>query len=136
MVATPATIFQRNTGSFAASLVTTLWERSETQHQTRLAEVMGGPAGLSGPMSDALNQATQFGLTTAQGAGVIVRQISSQAFLLATIDLFRISSIVILLLVSRSGPETLVENLETGAAFWHMVDLVWVILYPLVYLIR
>jgi DHA2 family multidrug resistance protein len=87
------------TGSFAASLVTTLWERSETQHQTRLAEVMGGPAGLSGPMSDALNQATQFGLTTAQGAGVIVRQISSQAFLLATIDLFRISSIVILLLV-------------------------------------
>jgi nitric oxide reductase NorE protein len=44
--------------------------------------------------------------------------------------------IVILLLVSRSGAETLVENLETGAAFWHMVDLVWVILYPLVYLIR
>nr|WP_255635650.1 cytochrome c oxidase subunit 3 family protein [Azospirillum sp. 412522] len=44
--------------------------------------------------------------------------------------------IVILLLVSRSGPDTLVENLETGAAFWHMVDLVWVILYPLVYLIR
>ncbi|PWC89491.1 copper oxidase [Azospirillum sp. TSH100] len=44
--------------------------------------------------------------------------------------------IVILLLVSRSGPETMVENLETGAAFWHMVDLVWVILYPLVYLIR
>ena len=29
-----------------------------------------------------------------------------------------------------------VENLETGAAFWHMVDLVWVILYPVVYLIR
>lgn len=44
--------------------------------------------------------------------------------------------IVILLLVSRSSPETLMENLETGAAFWHMVDLVWVILYPLVYLIR
>ncbi|BAI75502.1 cytochrome C oxidase, subunit III (plasmid) [Azospirillum sp. B510] len=44
--------------------------------------------------------------------------------------------IIILLLVARSGPDTLVENLETGAAFWHMVDLVWVILYPLVYLIR
>ena len=28
------------------------------------------------------------------------------------------------------------ENLETGAAFWHMVDLVWVVLYPLVYLVR
>jgi nitric oxide reductase NorE protein len=25
---------------------------------------------------------------------------------------------------------------ETGAAFWHMVDLVWVLLFPVVYLIR
>ena len=24
---------------------------------------------------------------------------------------------------------------ETGAAFWHMVDLVWVILFPVIYLI-
>jgi nitric oxide reductase NorE protein len=29
-----------------------------------------------------------------------------------------------------------VENLETGAAFWHMVDLVWVLIYPVVYLVR
>ncbi|MGE5504385.1 MAG: cytochrome c oxidase subunit 3 family protein [Actinomycetota bacterium] len=28
------------------------------------------------------------------------------------------------------------ENLETGTAFWHMVDLVWVILFPLLYLVR
>ncbi|MCW8861796.1 MAG: cytochrome c oxidase subunit 3 [Rhodospirillales bacterium] len=28
------------------------------------------------------------------------------------------------------------ENMETGAAFWHMVDLIWVILYPVAYLIR
>lgn len=27
-------------------------------------------------------------------------------------------------------------NLETGAAFWHMVDLIWLILFPLVYLLR
>lgn len=29
-----------------------------------------------------------------------------------------------------------VTNLRTGCAFWHMVDLIWVVLYPLVYLIR
>jgi nitric oxide reductase NorE protein len=29
-----------------------------------------------------------------------------------------------------------VENLETGTAFWHMVDLIWLILFPLVYLVR
>ncbi|HZW03258.1 MAG TPA: cytochrome c oxidase subunit 3 family protein [Anaerolineaceae bacterium] len=28
------------------------------------------------------------------------------------------------------------ENLETGAAFWHMVDLIWLVLFPIVYLVR
>ena len=28
------------------------------------------------------------------------------------------------------------ENIETGSAFWHMVDLIWVIIYPLIYLLR
>ena len=27
-------------------------------------------------------------------------------------------------------------NVETGAAFWHMVDLVWVLVFPVVYLVR
>ncbi|CAA7617827.1 Heme/copper-type cytochrome/quinol oxidase, subunit 3 [Candidatus Terasakiella magnetica] len=34
------------------------------------------------------------------------------------------------------GWKNSVENLETGAAFWHMVDLIWLILFPLVYLLR
>lgn len=41
--------------------------------------------------------------------------------------------LVILALVSWKCS---LENLETGAAFWHMVDLVWVLIYPVVYLIR
>lgn len=28
------------------------------------------------------------------------------------------------------------DDVETGTAFWHMVDLIWVLLYPIVYLIR
>ncbi|CCQ73134.1 cytochrome c oxidase subunit 3 family protein [Magnetospira sp. QH-2] len=28
------------------------------------------------------------------------------------------------------------ENLETGAAFWHMVDLIWVLIFPVIYLMR
>lgn len=31
---------------------------------------------------------------------------------------------------------TTLENVETVAAFWHMVDLVWIFLYPLLYLLR
>lgn len=29
-----------------------------------------------------------------------------------------------------------VRNMETAVAFWHMVDLVWVLLFPIVYLVR
>jgi nitric oxide reductase NorE protein len=29
-----------------------------------------------------------------------------------------------------------VENIETGVAFWHMVDLVWVVVFPILYLLR
>ena len=29
-----------------------------------------------------------------------------------------------------------VHGLETGAAFWHMVDLLWIVLFPLVYVVR
>lgn len=31
---------------------------------------------------------------------------------------------------------TTLENVETVAAFWHMVDLIWIFLYPLLYLLR
>jgi len=28
------------------------------------------------------------------------------------------------------------SNYETGAAFWHMVDLVWIVIFPVIYLLR
>ncbi|MGE4280510.1 MAG: cytochrome c oxidase subunit 3 family protein [Magnetospirillum sp.] len=44
-----------------------------------------------------------------------------------------IMGIVVLAIV---GWKNSAENLETGAAFWHMVDLIWLILFPIVYLLR
>ncbi len=41
--------------------------------------------------------------------------------------------IVILIIVAWKNNE---ENLEIGATFWHMVDLIWIILFPLIYLLR
>lgn len=35
----------------------------------------------------------------------------------------------------RYGPRNM-NGLESGAAYWHMVDLVWLILFPLVYVIH
>lgn len=43
-----------------------------------------------------------------------------------------IAGIVILALVSWKATP---RNTEVGAAFWHMVDLVWVLLFPIIYLL-
>ena len=43
-----------------------------------------------------------------------------------------VAGIVILLLVAWKDDE---GNIEAGTQFWHMVDLVWVILFPVVYLL-
>ena len=45
-------------------------------------------------------------------------------------DLF---SDIVLLLVAWQDEA---RNIEAGAAFWHMVDLVWVLLFPVIYLLR
>lgn len=44
-----------------------------------------------------------------------------------------IAGIVILAIV---GWKLSLESVEIGASFWHMVDLVWVLLFPIVYLMR
>ncbi len=38
----------------------------------------------------------------------------------------------------REGDYTAQEHfgVETGASFWHMVDLLWIVLFPLIYIIR
>jgi nitric oxide reductase NorE protein len=41
--------------------------------------------------------------------------------------------IVILAIVSWKNS---LDNIVTGTAFWHMVDLIWVLLFPLIYLMR
>ncbi|MEX3007835.1 cytochrome c oxidase subunit 3 family protein [Hoeflea sp. TYP-13] len=44
-----------------------------------------------------------------------------------------VAGIIILALAAwRDSP----RNIETGTAFWHMVDLVWVLLFPVIYLLR
>ncbi len=44
-----------------------------------------------------------------------------------------VAGVVILVLIAwRDAP----RNIEAGTAFWHMVDLVWVLLVPVIYLLR
>ncbi len=41
--------------------------------------------------------------------------------------------LVILTIVARFNSP---DNIETGTAFWHMVDLVWILIFPSFYLLR
>ena len=43
-----------------------------------------------------------------------------------------------ILFKARAGGYNAAEHtgVETGASYWHMVDLVWIILFPLIYVIR
>jgi MFS transporter, DHA2 family, multidrug resistance protein len=83
-------------GSFAASLVGTWWEHSATMHQSRLSEVIGsGDPAFTG----ALQTLQGAGLTAQQAVGAVTNQVVSQAYLLATDDIFRIASGLMVFLI-------------------------------------
>jgi DHA2 family multidrug resistance protein len=83
--ATGISNFARITGaSFAASIFTTAWDRRESLHQTRLADV-------SSPFSQVFALATRGlreGLGDHRAAGVVAQQMVGQAYLLSSIELF------------------------------------------------
>jgi MFS transporter, DHA2 family, multidrug resistance protein len=83
-------------GAFAASLITTTWDRSAALHQSRLSEVMGAhdPAFVG-----ALDRLRSAGLGAQQALGAVTNQVVSQAYLLATIDIFRVCAGLMVMLI-------------------------------------
>lgn len=71
---------------FAVSLVTSLWDRREALHQSRLADTA------TGPLLDGMRQllASQ-GLGEQAGLAAMARAMEGQAYLLASIDIFTLS---------------------------------------------
>jgi DHA2 family multidrug resistance protein len=83
-------------GGFAASLVTTFWDRREALHQTRLAEV-GSP--FSQVFSEATGHLQALGMNSTQALGSIGRTVLNQAYLLSTLDIFWASGWISLALI-------------------------------------
>jgi nitric oxide reductase NorE protein len=46
--------------------------------------------------------------------------------------------LVVLAIRTHAGHYSAAEHtdIESGASYWHMVDLVWIVLFPLVYVMR
>jgi DHA2 family multidrug resistance protein len=79
------------TGSFAASLITTYWDRREALHQERLVEQANGWSPLYG---QAVDQLQSTGMSSLQAAGSVYRQVIGQSYLLSSLELFWISAIM------------------------------------------
>jgi DHA2 family multidrug resistance protein len=83
-------------GGFAASIVTTLWDRREALHQSRLADqtTIFTPG-----LSQALKNLHSFGLSDLSAKAAVARSMTSQAYLLAADDIFWASGWICILLI-------------------------------------
>jgi DHA2 family multidrug resistance protein len=83
-------------GSFAASITTTLWDRREALHQSRLAE---GTSIYDPAMQHALAGLHAMGIPDAQALAILTHNLTSQAYLLASDDYFWISGWLVLAMI-------------------------------------
>lgn len=81
-------------GGMAASIVTTLWGRREALHQTRLAD-----SSADAPFQGALQALQQAGLSGGQALGLLARQVENQAYAMASVELFRASAVLLVVLI-------------------------------------
>ena len=84
-------------GSFAASLITTMWDRREALHQSRLADHF---TAFSPAYRGALDTLHSLGADARQAAAAIAHQMVQQAYLLAADDLFWISGWISLAMIA------------------------------------
>jgi MFS transporter, DHA2 family, multidrug resistance protein len=91
-------------GAFGTSITTTLWDRREALHQSRLAE---GTSLLDPAMQQSLSQLNGLGLDLQHSAAALNGTLVSQSYLLSSLDFFWISawlSLAMIILVWATRP--------------------------------
>ena len=77
---------------------------------------------------------TEYAEEIGRGIGLETSPFFTLYFLLTGFHLLHVGlGIIILAVVCRRAE---ISGVETGAAFWHMVDLVWIVMFPILYLVR
>ena len=79
-------------------------------------------------------KAVEYAGEAAQGIGLETNDFYTLFFLMTGFHALHV--VLGLVLLAVAGWKCTTETVETCTAFWHMVDLIWVLLYPIVYLIR
>jgi nitric oxide reductase NorE protein len=99
----------------------------------RRARVCLGAAGTLGIAFLAV-KALEYTLEFAAGVNIDTHPFFTLYFLITGFHaLHVVLGLILLAIVARSAAPAAVE---TGTAFWHMVDLVWVLVFPCLYLLR
>jgi len=107
--------------------------RLRAEHSIRKARILTGGAMVLGVLFLVV-KITEYAGKAEQGIGIETNTFFTLFYLMTGFHaLHVVLGLIILAVVSWKCS---LENMETGAAFWHMVDLIWIILYPIVYLIR
>ncbi|MDZ4134319.1 MAG: cytochrome c oxidase subunit 3 [Paracoccaceae bacterium] len=107
--------------------------RAAARHQiTRLRALLAGAASLG--CIFLIVKATEYAGNAAQSINVETHAFFTFYYLLTGFHAAHVlAGIVVLAVVAlRARP----AEIEAGAAFWHMIDLVWVLLFPVIYLLR
>ncbi|MEH2614441.1 cytochrome c oxidase subunit 3 [Bradyrhizobium sp. AZCC 1693] len=70
----------------------------------------------------------------AGGIGLETSVFFTLYFLLTGFHLLHVCLGIVILAVVCRGADPV--HVETGTVFWHMVDLVWIVMFPIIYLVR
>jgi len=115
------------TSGYLAALAT---RRSHAGQGARLP--LAGAAALG--LGFLVIKASEYAALNASGIGIEAHVFFTFYYLLTGFHAAHVAAGIVLFgLVSRFNTP---QNIATASAFWHMVDLVWVILFPVLYLLR
>jgi len=124
------------TSGYLVVLANGSYDRGDDRHASRW---LGGAISLGCVF--VIVKAVEYRDKIAHGLTTGVNQFFDFYWLLTAFHLFHVLLGVLVLTymarkIRRGQPfEALDFNLKTGSAFWHMCDLIWVLLFPLLYLI-
>ncbi len=117
------------TSGFAAAAAT----RAVAQGRRRACRLWLLAAGLLGLAFLAV-KASEYAAALAQGFTMDSSPFFTLFYLMTGFHALHV--VLGLVLLAMAAWKTSTDTVETMTAFWHMVDLIWVLLYPIVYLIR
>jgi len=114
--------------SGAAVALAVAQRRAQRRHRVALL------AGVALGIAFLAVKTVEYGQLIDQGIGIETNAFFRLYFLTTGFHAMHIVfGIVVLLIVCVYDS---IENTETGAAFWHMLDMIWMLIYPVFYLMR